>query len=159
MLRKIFSLIEGASQGDDKNSPFCTFTWLCCSVIPNNYAWNQAITFLFGMQNVLWRAFLENPVKLWSLLVVVSSQILTTKCCKTPRVPTSLHWEGIRWQKMWVLVSILPLSATSTLFFLRKWVFSERKVNAYRGFVSNSHQYWITAHLECLIPMWFLTGP
>ena len=34
---------------------------------------------------------LENPVKLWSLLVVVSSQILTTKCCKTPRVPTSLH--------------------------------------------------------------------
>ena len=53
MLRKIFSLIEGGSQGDDKNSPFCTFTWLCCSVIPNNYAWNQAITFLFGMQNVL----------------------------------------------------------------------------------------------------------
>ena len=82
---------------------------------------------------------LENPVKLWSLLVVVSSQILTTKCCKTPRVPTSLHWEGIRWQKMWVVVSILPVSATSTLFFLRKWVFSERKVNACRGFVSNSH--------------------
>ena len=146
MLRKIFSLIEGGSQ---------VFAVLLSQTIMHGI--RPLLSYLEC--KIFCEEVLENPVKLWSLLVVVSSQILTTKCCKTPRVPTSLHWEGIRWQKMWVVVSILPLSATSTLFFLRKWLFSERKVNGCQGFVSNSYLYWVAAHLECLIPMWFLTGP
>ena len=85
------------------------------------------ISFHIALDNTMLNARLRLSfcVKLWSPGGVVNSQILTTECGKTPSVPTPVPLRtGIKCQKMWVVVSILPVSATSTLSCVSKLVFS-----------------------------------
>ena len=69
------------------------------------------ISFHIALDNTMLNARLRLSfcVKLWSPGGVVNSQILTTECGKTPSVPTPVPLRtGIKCQKMWVVVSILP---------------------------------------------------